>query len=99
MFDSFVADLGAKNGVAAASYVFKVVTASSFSGSYSSIMVAECAAHGMKPVCDSPVYCQNNAESLYIGQGGHIAYPPHRNTAKWDPLLSQSSASEYIKLM
>ena len=39
----------------------------------------------MKPVCDHPRYCKNDKAALYIGQTGHIAYPPHRNNNSYFP--------------
>ena len=79
------AKLGAKNGVLANTYTFRVTTASSTSGSYSSIMIKDCLAHGMKPVCDHPSWCKNDKASLYIGQNYYIAYAPHRYTEHFFP--------------
>ena len=79
------AKLGAKNGVLANTYTFRVTTASSTSGSYSSIMIKDCAKHGMKPVCDYPGYCKNDNAALYIGQTYHIAYAPYRNINSYFP--------------
>jgi len=45
------------------------------SKAYSDLMVDACKALGMKPVCDHPNWCKNDAKSLYIGQSGHLAYP------------------------
>ena len=71
--------LGALGGVQAHTYEFARVTHTSSSGRYSDIMIAECKKHGMKPVCDNPTYCKNDADALYIGQSNHISYPAHRN--------------------
>ena len=42
-------------------------------------MVGECKKFGMRPVCDHPRYCKNDAAALYLGQSEHLAYKPHRN--------------------
>jgi hypothetical protein len=81
----FVASLGAKNGVKAARYDFKVVKASAKSGKYSDIMIKDCAKVGMKPVCDHPSYCKTDKNALYIGQTHHIAHGGHRNTDAYFP--------------
>ena len=73
------ASLGARNGVAAREYTFKIVKASTTSGKYSDIMIKDCAKLGMKPVCDHPSYCRTDSKAVYIGQDHHIAYPGHRN--------------------
>ena len=54
-------------------------------GSYSSLMIKECKKLGMKPVCDHPSYCRNDAKALWIAQSGHLAYPGHRNNNKYVP--------------
>ena len=36
-------------------------------------------------VCDHRNYCKNDKNALYIGQVGHIAYPPHRRINNWFP--------------
>ena len=82
---TFTAKLGAKNGVSANTYTFRVTTASSTSGSYSSIMIRDCAKHGMKPVCEHPSYCKNDNAALYIGQTSHISYAPYRNINSYFP--------------
>ena len=76
---SFAASLGEKNGVPARKYKFDIVRASTSSGRYSDVMIKDCKAIGMKPVCDHPSYCKNDKKSLYIGNTHHIAYPGHRN--------------------
>jgi hypothetical protein len=48
-------------------------------------MIKECAKLKMKPVCDYPSYCKTDKNALYIGQSGHLAYLPHRNTASYLP--------------
>ena len=35
--------------------------------SYSSHMIEACKQHGMKPVCNSPKFCQRDQQSIYIG--------------------------------
>ena len=82
---TFTANLGAKNGVSAATYVFRKTASSTKSGSYSGVMVSECKKYGMKPVCDNPVYCKNDTAALYIGQTGNLAYPLHRNNNNYVP--------------
>ena len=54
---------------------------------YSNLMVEECAKQGtgMKPVCDYPGYCRNDAKSLYLGQYYHMSYRPYRNINSWFP--------------
>ena len=49
-------------------------------------MVSACKALGMKPVCDHPGYCRNDGSALYIGQTGHLAYRPHRNSNNYLPV-------------
>ena len=48
-------------------------------------MIQQCQVHNMKPVCDHPSYCRNDASALYIGQAKYIAYHPHRRTNSWFP--------------
>jgi hypothetical protein len=57
----------------------------SFKGTYSSLMVQECAAFNMKPVCDHPDYCKEDPKAVWIGQASHIAYWPHRNKVEYFP--------------
>ena len=64
---------------------FKIVKLTSYRGTYSDLMVKQCARYKMKPVCDHPSYCRNDKKALYLGQKGHLAYPPHRNQAKYKP--------------
>ena len=61
-------------------------------------MVAECSKYGMKPVCDHPTYCKNDKAALYLGQAGHIAYPPHRNTDSYFPSGWSSIKSHWTGL-
>ena len=42
------------------------------STTFSAAMVLECNRFGMKPVCEHPSYCRNDAKALYIGQSSHI---------------------------
>ena len=78
----FVASLGAKNGVKAAKYDFKVVKASQTSGRYSDIMIKDCKKNSMKPVCDHPSYCKSDSKAIYIGQSHHIAHASQRKTGR-----------------
>jgi hypothetical protein len=79
------ASLGAKNSVQKSNYYFQTAVLSSRSGKYSDRMVDACKSYQMKPVCDHPSYCKNDARALYIGQSGHLAYKPHRNTNSYLP--------------
>ena len=81
----FKATLGGTNGAPARAYEFHAVVPESPKGSYSSLMIKECKKLGMKPVCDHPSYCRNDAKALWIGQRGHLAYPGHRNNNKYVP--------------
>ena len=87
------AHLGAKHGVSAASYRFEksfLPTTSkmsrirpwpySYNESYSALMIAACKKLGMKPVCEYPRFCENDAQALYLGQKGHISFP---HSKKW----------------
>jgi hypothetical protein len=51
--------------------------------SFSQLQIEVCKAHGMKPVCDHPNLCWRgkwqDKNSVYIGQDGHLSYPPHRD--------------------
>jgi hypothetical protein len=82
---SFTATLKSKNGVAQRKYLFHGVALIATKGSYSKLMIDRCAEYGMKPVCDHPSYCKNDAKSLYLGQSGHLAYKPHRNNNNSSP--------------
>ena len=57
----------------------KLSTAAS-RGSYSAGMIHACGTIGMKPVCDHPSYCKNDAGALYIGQSSHLADPSTRRS-------------------
>ena len=94
----FSAQLGARNDVSAAPYAFIKKMLSSRSGKYSTHMIAECQKVGMKPVCDHPSYCRNDANSLYIGQANHIAYPPHRKINSWFPSGWSSISNKWDSL-
>ena len=74
----FAGYLGAKNGANAQTYYFKAVQTKQMCGSYSQIMKDECAKIDMKPLCDHPTYCKNNADTIYIGQSHHMAHEDHR---------------------
>ena len=82
---SFSAELGAKNGAQSGEYFFQLVQTKKTSGSYTDIMVEECDKIGMKPLCEHPSYCKNNAQSIYIGQTNHIAHGGHKNTDSYFP--------------
>jgi hypothetical protein len=63
----------------AGSYTFFIAKPTRRSGRYNYVMISTCKKYGMKPVCDHPSYCANDrANSLWIGQSGHLAYPGHR---------------------
>jgi WSC domain. len=70
--------LQGKNGVAGGAYDIQFVTGKAASGSFTDVMIAECAKRGMKPICDHPSYCRNDPRTVYIGQSHHIAHGPHR---------------------
>jgi len=100
---SFAATLQGLNGVPNANYIFTIMSATPANGRYSDRMKSVCKTLKMKPVCDHPNYCKNDASALYIGQTGHIAYKPHRNNnsympggfagiaGKWDGLCSYTA--------
>ena len=71
----FSASLGARNGVSAAEYLFKVFSVDKVGKKdyYKNIMIAACKTHGMKPVCDHPSYCRNDKNAIYLGQNTHLA--------------------------
>ena len=76
--------LGAKNGVKAQNYEFKVAKMdSTHGGSYSNWMRNICAKYDMKPVCDHPSYCKNDQNALYIGQSSHLAHGNIRDNTKY----------------
>ena len=81
----FSAELGAKNGAQSGEYFFQLVQTKKTSGSYTDIMVEECDKIGMKPLCEHPSYCKNNAQSIYIGQTNHIAHGGHKNEDSYFP--------------
>ena len=83
----FEATLSAKNGVPTRMYQFLRVAATRVGSmsKYSEVMVSECAALGMKPVCDHPSYCKDDPKALYIGQTNHIAHRPQRSTNNYMP--------------
>ena len=82
---AFSASLGARNGVAANTYTFELRTLSSKTGNYGNDMINECKKVGMKPVCDHPSYCKNDANSLYIGQTYGISDARQRKVASYFP--------------
>ena len=67
-----------QNGVPTQSYAFLPVVPglrawATRSGTYAATMVRECKKFGMKPVCDDPSLCANDANALYIGHNGSLA--------------------------
>ena len=48
-------------------------------------MIEACAKVGMKPVCDHPSYCKDDAKAIYIGQASHISFPGHRDSLAYFP--------------
>merc|ERR1712028_304149 len=95
---SFMAKLGAKNGVKAATYEFTIGSLLARGGKYSDRMVDSCKQYGMKPVCDHRNYCKNDKKSLYIGQTHHLAYAPHRNNNGYMPSGFKAIASKWSNL-
>merc|ERR1719445_2606896 len=92
--------LPARNGAMRGKYQFQIVTTQSNSGNFDAVMIAECKKIGMKPICDHPSYCKNDANSIYIGQNHHIAYPPHRNNdsyfpAGWKDVRTQKLSGDF----
>jgi len=83
--EPFSGTLGEKNGADEGEYTFQRVRTSQTSGNYDTIMIDECQKIGMKPLCDNPSYCKNDANSVYIGQTYHIAHTPHRNIDSYFP--------------
>eukprot|EP01048_Picozoa_sp_COSAG05_P015674 COSAG05_NODE_1918_length_3836_cov_4.174333_1_plen_875_part_10 len=79
----FSARLGAKNGLDAHVYDFKVAYIDkSQKGTYSEGMIAACKQLGMKPVCDHQQYCRKDQKALYIGQTHHISHGGRYGTGK-----------------
>jgi len=81
----FSGELGSRNGAPGGKYTFQKVRITATSGNFDTVMVNECSKKGMKPLCDHPSYCRNDARSTYIGQNNHMAYPPHRNQDSYFP--------------
>jgi hypothetical protein len=77
--------MGAKNGASGGTFTFQRVRTNAIADNYADVMVEECAKMGMKPLCDSRKYCQNDPKSIYIGQTHHIAHTPHRNVDAYFP--------------
>lgn len=83
---SFGATLDGMNGVRPAIYEFATARlCSAASGSYSEHMLESCKYFGMKPICDHPQYCKNDAKALYIGQSKHLSRPSDRKEAALFP--------------
>jgi hypothetical protein len=83
--DPFEGELGEKNGIDKGVYKFQRIRTKETGGNYDDLMIAECAKVDMKPLCDHPSYCRNDANSVYIGQSYHIAYLPHLNQDSYFP--------------
>jgi len=81
----FTAELGSKNGVVGQNYEFRILQTDVRSGKFSDVMAEECAAVGMKPLCDHRSYCRNDKKSIYLGQDHHLAYRPHRQRSDFMP--------------
>jgi len=93
---TFKVDLGAKNGVPARTVAFKIITAmDKATGEIDRNMIKDCNAVGMKPVCDHPNYCKDNADSFYVGQDHHFAHSPHRRTVSYYPSGWQTFVNDY----
>jgi hypothetical protein len=81
----FQGELGSKSGSNAGLYKFQRVRTNQTSGNYDDIMIKECEKFGMKPLCDSPTYCKNDPNSVYLGQTYHIAHNlPHQRLLFFD---------------
>ena len=77
-------------GLPARTYEFRITKLSSNSGSYSKNMISECKDFGMKPVCEHRAWCQNDKNSLYIGQNSYLAHGYYRryrwsSYSRWFP--------------
>jgi hypothetical protein len=83
--DPFEGELGEKNGIDKGVYKFQKIRTKESGGNYDELMIAECAKVDMKPLCDHPSYCRNDANAVYIGQTYHIAYLPHLNQDSYFP--------------
>jgi len=94
---SFTVALGARNGVPAQTVEFKIVTAmDKGQGEIDRNMIKACNNIGMKPVCDHPNYCKDNAQgSIYIGQDHHFSHSPHRRTVSYFPSGWQKFVDDY----
>jgi cell division septation protein DedD len=83
--EPFSGVLGSMNGANAGTYKFQKVRITATSGNFDTAMINACNNVGMKPLCDHPSYCRNDANAAYIGQSYHVAYPPHRNQISYFP--------------
>jgi hypothetical protein len=81
----FSGELGSRNGANAGKYTFQKMRITATSGNYDVIMVNECSKKGMKPLCDHPSYCKNDARAAYIGQDNHMALWPHLDQNSYFP--------------
>ena len=63
-------------------YTFQVAKdiVTDVNASFSQQMSDACAAHGMKPICYHPSYCDTDSAALYLGQLGHLTNGDHRNS-------------------
>jgi hypothetical protein len=82
---SFTARFGGKNGVDGKDYEFEITLLVNRAGKYSDRMIEACSLKYMKPVCDHPSYCKTDAKAVYLGQTGHLAHKPNRNTNSYSP--------------
>jgi len=83
---TFKAELEQFDHIPKRMYDFEVAKISKYSGgTFSELMINACKEIGMKPVCDHPQYCANDAKSVFLGQQRHIAYPPQRDNPAYFP--------------
>jgi hypothetical protein len=74
--------LGNSLGTADHEYEFRIVglgSKHSTTNTYSNQMVSVCSKYDMKPICGHPSYCKKDVAAIYLGQKGHLSYPPNRN--------------------
>jgi hypothetical protein len=81
----FSGTLQSRNGVNTGVYKFQRIRVQSKTGTYDQTYVSECNKQGMKPLCDHPSYCRNDAKAVYIGQDNHISHMPHFNQNSYFP--------------
>jgi len=81
----FEASFGAKNGVEARTYRFQAVEASTTDGTFADIMVQDCKAMGMKPVCDYSSWCSSDKSAIYIGQRTYMSHGRYQQISYYFP--------------